>query len=166
MVRFRRFAEGLEWIGFVGLMLMLVFTLIDVIGSTLFNKPLRGSIEWVGFIQIIAIGGVVAIDLYEDRHIAIEFLTMNLSGLPLKVILKFVSIVGAVFFAALCWQSITYGLSLQKAGEVSSTAHLPMYPFAYFLAFIAVSAFLYYVAELLPARHLRSQERSTEYESG
>jgi len=164
-MRFRRVAEGLEWIGFVGLLLMLLFTIVDVIGSTLFHKPLRGSIEWVGYMQIIAIGGTVAIGLYADRHISIEFLVSKLPGLLKNVVLKFVSIVCFVFFIILCWESFTYGLSLQKAGEVSSTAHLPMYPFAYFIAAAAVIASLYYVGELLPARPLQSRERSAEHES-
>jgi len=161
-MRFKRVAEGLEWAGLLGLMLMLLFTLIDVIGSTVFNKPLRGATELVGYTQIIAIGSAVAVAFYAKRHIAIEFLVMHLPKPAQNVVNKLVAIVCLVFFIILSWQSFIYGLSLHKAGEMSSTAHLPLYPFAFFIAIAAVVASLYFVDRLLPAK---SREGSAEHES-
>jgi len=160
---FRRVAGGLEWVGLLGLMFMMLFTLIDVIGSTVFNKPLRGATELVGYVQIIAIGGAVAIAFYADRHIAIDFLVLHLPKAVKKVVNKFVAVVCLAFFIILGWQSFVYGAALQKSGELSSTAHLPLYPFAYFVAFAAVIAALYFVDQLLP---IRAGERGAERESG
>lgn len=150
-MRFKRIAEGLEWVGLLGLMLMMLFTLIDVIGSTVFNKPLRGATELVGYIQIIAIGGAVAIGFYANRHIAIDFLVLLLPKAVKKLVNKFVAVVCLAFFVILSWQSFIYGATLQKSGELSSTAHLPLYPFAYFIALAAIIAALYFVDKLLPA---------------
>ena len=160
-MRFQRVAEGLEWAGLFGMMLMLLFTLIDVIGSTVFNKPLQGATELVGYMQIIAIGGAMAIGFYANRHIAIEFLVMHLPKPVKNVVNKFVALVCFTFFIILCWQSFIYGLSLQKSGEMSSTAHVPLYPFAYFITVAAVVASLYFVDQLLPAK---SRERSADHE--
>jgi TRAP-type C4-dicarboxylate transport system permease small subunit len=143
-------------------MSMLLFTLIDVIGSVVFNKPLRGATELVGCMQITAIASAMAIAFYANRHIAIEFLVMHLPKAAKNVVNKFVAIVCFAFFIILCWQSFIYGLALQKSGEITSTAHIPLYPFAYFIAFAAVVASLYFVDRLLPAK---SRERSAEHES-
>jgi TRAP-type C4-dicarboxylate transport system permease small subunit len=162
---FRRAAEGLEWVGIAGLMLMLLFTMIDVIGSTLFNTPLKGATEWVGYVQIIAIASSVAIGFYIKRHIAIDFLVSHLPSAAKKFVKKSVALVCFVFFIVLCWQSIIYGLKLQQSGEISSTANIPLYPFAYFIAVTAVVASLYFVGRLLPAGTLQTRERSAEHES-
>lgn len=161
-MRFIRIAGVLEWVGLMGLMLMLLFTLIDVIGSVVFNSPLTGATELVGAMQIIAIAGGVAIAFYTKRHIAIDFLIMHLPRPLKKAVNKFVAVVCLVFFIILCWQSFIYGVTLQKSGEMTSTAHVPLYPFAYFIALAAVIAALYFVDQLLPAG---SRERSADRES-
>lgn len=164
-MRFQRVAETLEWAGFVGLILMLIFTIIDVVGSAVFNKPLRGATELVGYMQIIAIAGAMAIGFYANRHIAVDFLVMHLPRPVKNIVYKFVDIVCFTFFIILGWESFKYGLALQKTGELSSTAHLPLYPFAFFIAVAAVIASLYFVGQFLPANSLRSRERSAEHES-
>ncbi|MEW6424839.1 MAG: TRAP transporter small permease [Bacillota bacterium] len=164
-MRFRRVAEGLEWAGIAGLLLMLLFTVVDVVGSKVFNKPLPGAIEWVGYLQIIAIGSTVAIGFYANRHISFEFLVWHLPEPVKNVVNKFVSMICFAFFILLARESFIYGLSLQKAGEISSTAHIPLYPFAFFLAFAAVIASLFFAGQLLPAKPLPSRERGAKHES-
>jgi len=162
-MRFQRVAEGLEWVGLLGLMLMLLFTIVDVVGSTVFNNPLRGATELVGYVQIIAIGGAMAIGFYANRHISVDFLAMYMSKPAKNILNKFVAVVCFIFFIILGKESFIYGLALQKSGELSSTAHLPLYPFAFFIAVAAVVASLYFVDQLLPAKPLRSGERSAEH---
>ena len=160
-MKFQRVAEGLEWIGLLGLMLMMLFTIVDVVGSAVFNIPLRGATELVGYVQIIAIGGAMAIGFYANRHIAVDFLAMYLPKPAQNILNKFVAVVCFIFFIILGKESFIYGLALQNSGELSSTAHLPLYPFAYFIAVAAVVASLYFVGQLLPAKG--SGERSAEH---
>jgi len=160
-MRFRRVAETLEWAGFVGLMLMLLFTIVDVVGSAVFNIPLRGATELVGYVQIIAIGGAMAIGFYANRHISVDFLAMYLPKPAKNILNKFVAVVCFTFFVILAWESFKYGLALQNSGELSSTAHLPLYPFAFFIAVASVVSSLYFVGQLLPAKN--PGERSAEH---
>lgn len=158
-MRFRRIAEVLEWVGIAGLFLMFIFTVIDVVGSKVFSKPLPGAFEWIGYLQIIAIGGTLAIGFYVNRHIAFEFLVWHLPAPVKKAVNIFVSLLCFVFFIVLARESFRYGLSLQKAGEISSTAHLPLYPFAFFLAFAAVVTALFFADQILPEKSPSSRER-------
>lgn len=164
-MKFQRVAEILELVGIAGLLLMLLFTVIDVAGSTLLHKPLRGATEWVGYMQVIAIAGAVGIGFYANRHISIEFLLLHLPRRAKNVVTRFVSVVGIAFFVVLGRQSFTYGVSLQKSGEVSSTAHIPLYPFAYFIAVSAIITSLYFIGQLLPAKSFQFRERSADHES-
>lgn len=158
-MRFRRIAEGLEWVGVAGLLLMLLFTVVDVVGSKVFNRPLTGAFEWIGYLQIIAIGGTLAIGFYANRHIAFEYLVWRLPAPAKNAVNIFVSLLCFAFFIVLARESFVYGLSLHKAGEMSSTAHLPLYPFAFFLAFTAVVTSLFFADQLLPEKSPSSRER-------
>jgi len=155
-LKFRQFgafaenlAKGLEFLGIAGVLIMMMVTVIDVIGAKVFLSPLRGSTEIVGFGQVIAISSTLAVGLFFGRHIAIELFVSWLPGRAQKYIHIFISLLGLIFFILLAWQSFNYGMSLKKAGEISSSAYIPFYPFAYVLAFCAAAASLYYINELL-----------------
>lgn len=142
-------AKKLEWVGIAGVLLMMLATVIDVIGAKVFLSPLRGAIEIVGFGQIIAISCAITVGLFFKRHIDIELFVSWLSERAQKNIHFFISILGFVLFVLLAWQSCMYGISLKSAGEISSSAYIPFYPFAHVIAFCAAVASLYYVNEIL-----------------
>jgi TRAP-type C4-dicarboxylate transport system permease small subunit len=152
-VKFRLFAESLakvaESIGVVAVIVMLSVTAIDVIGAKLFLNPLRGATELMGFAQIVAISCTIAMGLFLGRHIAIVFFVSRLPMSVQKVINTLVSCLGFFLFIVLSWQSFTYGLSLKKAGEISSSAHIPFYPFAFVIFLCAAIASLYFLNEIL-----------------
>jgi len=54
-----------------------------------------------------------------------------------------------VLFVLILWQSYLYGESLQKAGEIGSTSHLPFYPFAYLIALCSIPVCLVFLKEVL-----------------
>ena len=85
----------------------------------------------MGFAQIVAISCTIAVGLFLGRHIAIVFFISRLPMSVQKGINTFISGLGFFLFIVLSWQSFTYGLSLKKAGEISSSAHIPFYPFAF-----------------------------------
>lgn len=142
-------AQLLEWVGIVGVLFMLLVTVVDVVGAKVFLSPLRGGMELVGFGQIVAISCTIAVALYFGRHIAIELFVYRLSGRMQKHINMVVSILGLILFVIITWQSCTYGISLKKAGEISSSAHMPFYPFAFVIAVGAAVAALYYLNEII-----------------
>lgn len=152
-MKFRLLAENLakllEYVGIVGLLFMLLVTVVDVIGAKAFLKPLRGGMELVGFGQIVAISCTMAIGLFFNRHISIELLVYRLSGRVQKHINLIVSFLGLILFILLTCYSCAYGLSLKKAGEISSSANIPFYPFAFIIAIGAAAASIYYLNDIL-----------------
>jgi TRAP-type C4-dicarboxylate transport system permease small subunit len=152
-LKFRLLAENLakllEYVGIVGLLFMLLVTVVDVIGAKVFLNPLRGGMELVGFGQIVAISCTMAIGLFFNRHISIELLVYRLSGRVQKHINLIVSFLGLILFILLTCYSCAYGLSLKKAGEISSSANIPFYPFAFIIAIGAAAASIYYLNDIL-----------------
>lgn len=148
--RFTRWlSRHLEWVGVVGIILMFLVNLIDVIGAKLFLWPVPGATEVISFAQILAIAPAIAFTLLLNRHIRVEFIIMRFPKRLRGVINSFSSFLSLLTFFLILWQSFVYGQSLQKAGEIGSTSHIPFYPFAYFIAFCSIPVCLAFLVEVL-----------------
>jgi TRAP-type C4-dicarboxylate transport system permease small subunit len=143
------FSRSLEWVGVIGLLLMFLVNFIDVVGAKLFVWPLPGSVEIISFSQIMAIAPAIAFTLILGRHIRVEFIIDRFPKRIRAAISSISSFFSLVLFVLIFWQSYLYGESLQKAGEIGSTSHLPFYPFAYLIAFCSIPVCLVFLKEVL-----------------
>lgn len=142
-----RVALGTEAAGVAAVLLMLLFTVVDVVGSKVFARPLRGSTELVGFAQVVGISAGLAMSFRAGRQITIEFLVDRLPALLRRVVRLGVSVVSLGLVGLLAWESLRYGRSLAAAGQLSSTAGLPVYPFAYLLGLFAAVCAVHFAWE-------------------
>ncbi len=145
----RSFSRSLEWVGVIGLLLMFLVNFIDVVGSKLFTWPLPGSVEIISFSQIVAIAPAIAFTLILGRHIRVEFIIDRFPKRIRAAISSISSFLSLILFVLILWQSYLYGVSLQKAGEIGSTSHLPFYPFAYLIALCSIPVCLVFLMEVL-----------------
>ncbi len=139
----------LEWLGVIGILLMFFVNFIDVVGAKLFLWPLPGATEIIGFSQIVAIAPAIAFTLIVGRHIRVEFIIMRLPKRIRATISAISSLLSFSIFVLLLWQSILYGDSLKKSGEIGSTSHIPFYPFAYLIAFASIPVCLAFLVETI-----------------
>jgi C4-dicarboxylate transporter DctQ subunit len=139
----------LEWVGVIGVLLMFLVNLVDVIGAKFFLWPVPGATEVIGFSQVLAIAPAIAFTLLLDRHIRVEFIIMRLPRRIRETVGGFSSFLGLLTFALILWQSYLYGQSLQRAGEIGSTSHIPFYPFAYLIAICCIPVCFAFLVEVL-----------------
>ena len=145
----RLVSSRFEWIGVVGLLSMMVVTCIDVVGAKLFLWPVPGGVDIVTLSQIVAIAFAVAFTQIIGRHVRVEFFV---SRLPLRaqgVIDSFFSLLTLALFVLIIWRSYVLGQSLQTAGQVSLSARIPLYPFAYGIALASIPVCLIFLVEFL-----------------
>jgi len=145
----RVFSRNLEWVGVIGILLMFLANFIDVVGAKLFLWPVPGATEVISFAQVLAIAPAVAFTLLLGRHIRVEFIIMRLPIRIRESICGFSSLLSLITFVLILWQSFIYGQSLQRAGEIGSTSHIPFYPFAYIIAFCCIPVCLAFLVEIL-----------------
>jgi TRAP-type C4-dicarboxylate transport system permease small subunit len=145
----RGFSRSLEWVGVIGILLMFFVNFIDVVGAKLFTWPFPGATEVISFSQIVAIAPAIAFALLLGRHIRVEFIIDRFPKRVRAAISSISSFFSFVLFLLILWQSYLYGQSLQKAGEIGSTSHLPFYPFAYLIAFCCIPVCLAFLLEVL-----------------
>jgi TRAP-type C4-dicarboxylate transport system permease small subunit len=112
---------------------MMLLTCADVV-LRLFRRPVPGTYEIVGFLGTVVIAFAMAYTSLEKGHIAVELLVQRLPRKLQSGIEAAVSLIGAVLFGLLTWQSFIYAGDLRHSGEVSVTLTMPIYPFIYGIA--------------------------------
>jgi TRAP-type C4-dicarboxylate transport system permease small subunit len=128
---------------------MFLVNFIDVVGAKLLSWPFPGATEVISFSQILAIAPAIAFALILGRHIRVEFIIDRFPKRVRAAISSISSFFSFILFLLILWQSYLYGQSLQKAGEIGSTSHLPFYPFAYLIAFCSIPVCLVFLLEVL-----------------
>jgi TRAP-type C4-dicarboxylate transport system permease small subunit len=126
-----RLSEWGEWIGVVGIIIMVVVTCADVLGAKLFLAPVPGSTEIISLIQVAAITFAVAATQRHRGHISVEMFVDTLPPRVRSLTKALTSFLGAIVFVLLIYESILLGNEYLKAGQVTATIQIPFYPFAY-----------------------------------
>jgi TRAP-type C4-dicarboxylate transport system permease small subunit len=148
--RFNRLLSGwFEWIGLAGLLVVMVITCIDVIGAKLFLRPVFGAIDIVMLSQLVAISFATAFALILGRHVRVEFFVVRLPRRAQAGIDSIIYLLGLGLFILIIWRLSIYGYSLQTGGEVSATARIPLYPFAYGIALASIPVCLVFLLKFL-----------------
>jgi TRAP-type C4-dicarboxylate transport system permease small subunit len=150
--KFNRSLSGwFEWIGLVGLLVVMFITCIDIIGAKLFLRPVFGAIDIVVLSQLVAISFAAAFALILGRHVKVEFFVTRLPRRAQAVIDSIIHLLGLGFFILIVWRLCVHGYSLQTGKEVSATARIPLYLFAYGIALASIPVCLVFLHQFLDA---------------
>lgn len=147
-----------NWIACGAAVVMLLLVSSDIVGVKLFKSPVPGAIEVVGFLGVIVVAFAMAYTLVLRGHIAIDFVLTKLSPRPRAAVEAVINLLNFILFAVIAWQSWTFGLVLQRTGEVSMTERIPFYPFVYALALSCLPVCL--VALFMLARSVKRMVQS------
>jgi TRAP-type C4-dicarboxylate transport system permease small subunit len=126
-----------ERISMVAIVIMMLATFVDVVGSKLFTWPMPAGTEVVYLAQVIAIAAAIAITKIDGGHVRIEYI----DALPRRGKAFFgiiVSILGLALFVTFCWQSFLFANSMRTDNEVTATARILLYPFVLWMALCAI----------------------------
>jgi TRAP-type C4-dicarboxylate transport system permease small subunit len=140
---------AIEWVGLIGFLIMMLITTVDVIGAKAFLHPIFGALDIVMQVQLIAMSFAAATTLIAGRHVAVEFFVPLLPKPLQKVVDILVNLLGLALFLILVWRLTEYAYSLQIENELTPTARIPLYPFAYGAAFACIPVCLVYLYHLL-----------------
>ncbi len=125
------FSKGIESIGIAALFLIMIITFFDVIGAKFFLAPIFGVLDIVMLAQMVAISFAAASTLVAGRHIQVELFLPYLPKILRTAVILAVHILSLILFVLISWNLFRYGYSLYENCEVSPTAHISLYPFAY-----------------------------------
>jgi len=134
------FIRGFELVGIGALLFLMSITCIDVIGAELFLSPVFGALDIAMLAQLTAVSFAAGSALVFGKHVRVGFFLPLLPNMLRRTIRSLVLGLSLVLFFLMSWNLFEYGYSLQIHGEVSPTANIVLYPFAYgaALSFIPV----------------------------
>lgn len=147
--RVNKAAYGIETIGLLFFLIMMIVTTVDVIGTKLFLLPLPGSQDIMMYAQLIAMSFAIGSGLLLGRHIQVEFFMPLFPVTIQKLSEVVINLLGLALFALIAWRLFVYGIHLLEATEVSPTIQMPLFPFAIAAALACVPVSLIYLLSLI-----------------
>jgi TRAP-type C4-dicarboxylate transport system permease small subunit len=127
-IRVLRIAGGLALVG------MMMLTVVDVILRRVFNSPIFGSVDIVGFMAVIVLACAMPYTHSQRGHVGVNLLVQRLSSRTQAAIDSITSLISLVLFAIITWQMWLYAQEFARKGEVSMAIEIPKYPFVYFVS--------------------------------
>jgi TRAP-type C4-dicarboxylate transport system permease small subunit len=130
---FGRFLRGLSLTGGWVLMLLMGYTVLDVVLRYIFNKPFSGSLELTEFAMSAIVFLGIAYCGWIGGHVAVDILERPLENPRLRFVNVLLPLIGALLFAAIAWLSAVEALTSMH--RISNMMRWPHWPFQLTVAF-------------------------------
>lgn len=108
--------------------------MVNIFLRLLFNKPLLGTVDYVGILTALCIALGLAYCAWQNAQIAVEFVFDKLPQRAQGVVGAVLNVIALVFWAVVAWYLVEYGRDMAQSGMVSSTVNFPLAPVLYLLA--------------------------------
>jgi TRAP-type C4-dicarboxylate transport system permease small subunit len=115
------------------LLLLMLYTVLDVVLRYVFNAPFSGSLEATEFAMSLVVFLAIPYCGWTGGHIAVDLLEKQLARPGLRYLPAVLSFIGAVLFAVIAWRVTVEALA--TINQVSNMLRMPHYPFRITVAF-------------------------------
>lgn len=130
---FDRFLRLLALIAGVCLLLLMIFTVIDVFLRYVFNAPFRSVLEFTEFMMALIVFLGIAYCGWTGGHISVDVFAKWLDRPGLKFLPAVLAFVGAALFALIAYRSTLE--TIATIDQFSNLLRWPHYPFRFTVAF-------------------------------
>ncbi|MEW5734759.1 MAG: TRAP transporter small permease [Thermodesulfobacteriota bacterium] len=152
MKSLQRFTEsaamGLHYVAGAAVVAMMLLTCADVV-LRYFRMPIPGAFEITAQLGALAVAFSLAHTTLAKGHVAVSLLVRRFPKRVQNAIDCITSSLGCFLFVVATWQMILVGLGQQRAGQVSMTIKIPLYPVVYAIAFSLAMVALVLLVEAL-----------------
>jgi len=104
--------------------IIIIVTMIHIIGRTLFDRPISGAVEVVQYGFMLAIAVVMARTGFEDKHVAVDLITMNFAPRLKKSFYAFGALCGTITFGGISFLTFKEIIAY-IGGRTTETLHIP-----------------------------------------
>lgn len=130
---FGRFLRFLALLSGGVLLVLMVYTVADVVLRYGFNRPFSGSLEFTEFSMSVIVFLGIAYTGWTGGHIAIDLFEKWLDRPTLRYLPAIVAFTGAALFAVIAWRAAVETTATIQ--QFSNMLKWPHYPFRYTVAF-------------------------------
>jgi TRAP-type C4-dicarboxylate transport system permease small subunit len=125
-------------VGIFGLVMLILFTVVDVLGSKVFSRPFPGYTGVTELAELIAMSFAMGVTFLAGQHIKVEILLSRIPHRAGSVVSSFTNLLALALFVLIVWRLVVLGLSFQASGEVVDQINIPLFPFPYLTALALV----------------------------
>jgi TRAP-type C4-dicarboxylate transport system permease small subunit len=130
--------------GGIVLMLLMGYTVLDVVLRYGFNRPFSGSLEITEFAMSVIVFLGIAYCGITGGHVAVDILERPLQSAKLRFVPVVLTLASAILFAAIAW--LTAAEALTSMHRVSNMVRWPHWPFQ---MTVAIGSAMYAIVLLL-----------------
>ncbi|MBL8378777.1 MAG: TRAP transporter small permease [Burkholderiales bacterium] len=113
---------------------MMALTFVDVLARYLFNAPLKGSYEVLGFMLAVLVFGSLPLITRDREHISVEiFESLANPGLE-RVKNSAVALCCAAILLLMGWRMWVHAGILREGQQITGYLEMPIYPVAWFIS--------------------------------
>jgi len=128
---FRRFNKGLHFVSGAALLGFLFLTVADITGRTMFNRPVRGTVEITSLALVVVVFLALAHSEDMGDHITIDLIYERV-GTRARFFLDIVSdVLTIVIVALMSFQLYHFGLRNLDSGAETPVRDWPFWPFVF-----------------------------------
>jgi TRAP-type C4-dicarboxylate transport system permease small subunit len=155
---FERFLRYLALAAGVLLLILTVFTVVDVFLRYVFNAPLRSVYEVTEFLMAAIVFLAVAYTGWVGAHISVDVFAKWLDRPGLQFIPAVLAFLGAAVFALIAYRALLE--TFATFDQVSNLLRWPFYPFRFTVAFgSALFAVVLVIQGIQALRGIRTEEK-------
>jgi len=133
-------------IGMACLLIMMLLTTGDVVGRSIFLRPIPGTVEITQFMLSVIVLLGLAYAQQTRQHVRVDLFISKFAPLYRIIIDIIFTLMAFVFIALLAWQGWEGGFTAVELETTSDILKFPTYPFEFL---VAIGAFLLAIELLL-----------------
>lgn len=115
------------------LLLLMGYTVVDVVLRYGFNRPFSGSLEFTEFSMTLIVFLAIAYTGWTGGHISVDLFEKVLDRPALRVLPAIIAFTGALLIAVMAWRTTLE--TIATLPQVSNMLRWPHYPFRFTVAF-------------------------------
>ena len=147
-------------LGSVLLFALMILTFVDVVGRSMFNRPLAGASELTEVLLAVIIFLMLPIVAYRGQHIAVDMID-GVIGRRMRAALDVLSAIAcAGFFGLVAWRMWVLGDRALSYHDASPILGIPYAPVLYGVAVLSVGSAVAFLCSIPGFLFRRTDERA------
>lgn len=115
------------WLAAIALVALMLVTVADVFLRYLFNRPVRGSYDFVESTLLIFVFHGMAATFFNRRHIVIDLIDAAVGVWARAVLIRLADLLALLCLALLIWAMLTPAMQAYAYGDMKLELRLPIY---------------------------------------
>lgn len=126
----RRVNGVLHTLAGVTMVLLLLWTVGDIIGRTFFSRPFPGTVELTELAVVVLVYLGLARAENDDAHIAVDLLYVRLGARAQLAVRVVAGLLSFLVVAVMTWRLALFAGQLEAGGFTTGVLRIPLYPVA------------------------------------